>query len=1032
MATSAPPARSDLAALLDLYRRTGDPAAFADVYDATAPGLFRLALSLAPDPASAEDALQDTYMAALEAARRPEPVREVMPWLVGILKHKIHHVRHRATRLPDPLRLEPRILASDPPTEAARAEEAARVREALEALPEPYREVAILRWRYGVEPAAIAHARGVPPGTVRSLLSRAAGKLRAALGCIMFGYFDARPGRGLGEVRSRVLEAARLAAPGQAAAASVLLLGGALVAKKTLGVAAVLALVLLGGLYGWRRGGGEIAGPGSRDSRVEASPLPIASTPREEKGAETGTDSPTAPPPGAIPPLPATGSLLLRATWSDGTPAAEIGFLLQPAGVRSHDALRTVRTGEDGTARVDVLAPGTWYLGSDRTSSNHRAEITAGTVAAADVVLPLGVTVNGIVVDADGAPVAGASIWAMGHGPLRAGTVPTTSGPDGRFLLRGLESPREIGARAPGHSPSAATMVAAGEGAEVEVRLRLRGPGGSVIGRVLDSAGRPLAGALVRVGPPHAWSMILGEKGSEGMRISGEVFLTDAEGRFRAEGVEACRIPWIALADGWAPATGAIEVPGGGAAGLEIRMGLPGSLAGVVTTAAGTPAGNVLVGMQGREGVESLLSPRVVTAADGSFRIPDLAPGEYAFVVDGGDWGKATATQVIEEGREARWDPRLDPGFVLRGRVVDEEGRPRERWSVYVVPMEQGEHLDTWFQVQTRTDAEGNFSVAACPDRPLRVRFISPAAAQEADFPSVERSGFVAGGEPLVVTVPGSSLPSAFLVGSVLDPAGRPLAAAQVWIYPASDPTGGRCLSVLPADGSFRIGPLPPGDYALDVRVPDQDVLPLGTRTLESGRTLDLGALRFEASGRIRLLLRKAAGPLPTALDVLLSSDEGGLERRRVYGIEEGRAVLGPVRPGVYRLSIHEAAPGASVAWATVTVPAGGDGEVDVLLSPARHHRVFFPAPGGAGLPKDLRVTVKDGDGRVVHEEYAWQVIETLPGGKMRKQDLLNVLLRLPPGEYGVEARAGDGSGAAGRVRIAESGPGGETTLPLR
>src|SRR6185295_16879021 len=52
---------------------------------------------------------------------------------------------------------------------AAKAEEIERVHRALDELPETYREVAILRWRYGMEPAAIAHARGVAPGTVRSL-----------------------------------------------------------------------------------------------------------------------------------------------------------------------------------------------------------------------------------------------------------------------------------------------------------------------------------------------------------------------------------------------------------------------------------------------------------------------------------------------------------------------------------------------------------------------------------------------------------------------------------------------------------------------------------------------------------------------------------------------------------------------------------------------------------------------------------------------------------------------------------------------
>ncbi|HEX6885264.1 MAG TPA: hypothetical protein VF530_17960, partial [Planctomycetota bacterium] len=50
------------------FRRTGAPAALAEVYDLVAPELLRLALHLARDPAAAEDALQATFVVAIEEA----------------------------------------------------------------------------------------------------------------------------------------------------------------------------------------------------------------------------------------------------------------------------------------------------------------------------------------------------------------------------------------------------------------------------------------------------------------------------------------------------------------------------------------------------------------------------------------------------------------------------------------------------------------------------------------------------------------------------------------------------------------------------------------------------------------------------------------------------------------------------------------------------------------------------------------------------------------------------------------------------
>ena len=74
-----PPPPPDADALFARWRRDRDPAALGALFDAAAPGLFRLALSLTPDAAAAEDALQETFLLAMEEAERHDPARPVLP-----------------------------------------------------------------------------------------------------------------------------------------------------------------------------------------------------------------------------------------------------------------------------------------------------------------------------------------------------------------------------------------------------------------------------------------------------------------------------------------------------------------------------------------------------------------------------------------------------------------------------------------------------------------------------------------------------------------------------------------------------------------------------------------------------------------------------------------------------------------------------------------------------------------------------------------------------------------------------------------
>ena len=253
--------------LFSRFRASGDPAALAALFDRTAPHLFRIALSVAPDAATAEEAVQETFLAVLQDADRCDPSEPVMPWLVSVLRHKVLDARRRERRVPDPLRIEPRLLAEDPSDAAARRDAVDRVRAAMLRLSEPYRTIALLRWEYGLEPGEIAHARGEPPGTVRSTLSRALERLRADLGggAVLALLLGARPADGLATVRSAVLAKAGVPAATAGGAAGVIV-GGILVSKTAV-AAALAAAFVLGGVAG----GSAVSSLSGRGSAAEQS-----------------------------------------------------------------------------------------------------------------------------------------------------------------------------------------------------------------------------------------------------------------------------------------------------------------------------------------------------------------------------------------------------------------------------------------------------------------------------------------------------------------------------------------------------------------------------------------------------------------------------------------------------------------------------------------------------------------------------------------------------------------------------------------
>jgi RNA polymerase sigma-70 factor (ECF subfamily) len=183
--------------------RAGREEAFVRLVERYHGHLLRLAATMVPSRAVAEEVVQDTWMAVMRGADRFEGRSSFKTWLFRILANRArsagaHEGRSGSARGPavDPAcfdqsgawlqPVEPWTERVDDVLDAARLGPA--LRSALEALPSRQRQVVVLRDVEGLSSDEVCGVLGVSKGNERVLLHRGRAGLRQAL--------DVQMGRG--------------------------------------------------------------------------------------------------------------------------------------------------------------------------------------------------------------------------------------------------------------------------------------------------------------------------------------------------------------------------------------------------------------------------------------------------------------------------------------------------------------------------------------------------------------------------------------------------------------------------------------------------------------------------------------------------------------------------------------------------------------------------------------------------------------------------------------------------------------------
>ena len=177
--------RDDEDAVLVARARAGDREAFGVLVTRHQRAALRTAFAIGGSESEAEDVTQEAFVKAFRSLRRFEDGRPLRPWLMQIVANEARNRRRSRGRRE---RLAVRAASvggglSGSAEDVALGEvTAGELRAALARLDDRDRTVVALRYFAGLSEAETAAALEIPPGTVKSRLSRALGRLRAELG----------------------------------------------------------------------------------------------------------------------------------------------------------------------------------------------------------------------------------------------------------------------------------------------------------------------------------------------------------------------------------------------------------------------------------------------------------------------------------------------------------------------------------------------------------------------------------------------------------------------------------------------------------------------------------------------------------------------------------------------------------------------------------------------------------------------------------------------------------------------------------
>jgi protocatechuate 3,4-dioxygenase beta subunit len=516
---------------------------------------------------------------------------------------------------------------------------------------------------------------------------------------------------------------------------------------------------------------------------------------------------------------------------------------------------REVKTEADGAFVFDALLQRGYRIEAHKDDL-HGGPVSVNVVAKTEPVtvrLVAGVSLDVTVQDGDSKkPVGGA------HVEVRTiATIEAAAGADGVAHLRGLRGGWvSLKVQASGYAPAFSTLqlpVAPGASDHQTVLLRR---GVAVAGRVVDEAGKPVAGA--RVLPASSASFF----GGADERL--DAATSDAAGRWKIAAVAPGSWRFEATSPSHAPGQSApVILSAGGAAPAEIVITLPaaGSLDGEVHSASGQPVPFATVRVSSP--TESLGSggARQASCDDaGRFHMDGL-PRRKASVLAAHESGSSDVTtlDLATTPEQKNLVLVLSQDGAIAGTVVTPKGQPVAEARVVALP-ELGDGIDADSATRWRllggisdvADQAGAFRLSGLPKGKYRLRAMR-ADASMMDPSTMQRRGETA--ETGATNVKIVLEDDAVLKGKLAFKDGKApdTFTVSTSAFGASTPFSSK-------DGSFRLEHVAPGPRLLTVSGPGFTRKTTDPYEAKPGVETDVGTITVERGRTVRGRVLKADG----------------------------------------------------------------------------------------------------------------------------------------------------------------------------
>ncbi len=548
----------------------------------------------------------------------------------------------------------------------------------------------------------------------------------------------------------------------------------------------------------------------------------------------------------------------------------------------------------DGSFRMDGFAGGEWTL-RGRSKDHAASEPVRVTLPGGDpilLVVPREAVVSGRVLDPSGAPLAAASVEAQvagehGLSSFRSDDEDVVD-ENGSFEIDGL-GPGKIVLRAHGSSfaSSAPESVELGAGeTRTGLVLRLR-PGGTILGELVGSEGRPLSGHVSLDG--------------EGFEAYPE---TDAEGRFQVSGVPPGEIFLWAQTEEGIQIQQRVTLSEGET--VRVRLAPPGRL--VRLHGRVRAGGEALVGANlwasraGEREDAPGSSSSSETGEDGAYEIQLPGSGRYWLSVNSRaekslSWGLTLDVPAVEA---LEFDVAIPVGRIS-GRVTDTQGQALARVLVESEP-EQHEG-DAHGSAQARTDSEGRYELLV----PAGQHAVMAGGGRNPWLQEESRPYAEARVGGLVVSANGHvrGIDLVLATGGILEGVAHKARSGFVRIW-SEEGEHARDLGWTDENGHFELRGVTPGVHLIGARGRTVATREPVRVEIVAGETRHL-ELELVDARLVHLNVREKGLPVGSEIRVL----DGRERHQPVESGANGEAWLGPLIPGSY--TVHAQRDGKQV-----------------------------------------------------------------------------------------------------------------------